>query len=77
MMAFLAAKFRHEETLRTFGVTFTGGQLPSARTADTLVSAGTAAGHTAQITFGARTYVAIISKKSHKFVHINIKAIVR
>lgn len=63
MMAFLAAKFRHEETLWTFGVTFTGSQLPSTRTTDALVSAGTAAGHTAQITFGARTHVAIISEK--------------
>lgn len=63
MMAFLAAKVGHEETLRTLGVTFARGQLPSARTTDALVSAGTAAGHAAQITLGASTHVAVISEK--------------
>lgn len=62
MMTFLATEVGHEETLWTFGMTFAGGQLPSAWTTDTLVSARSAASHTAKITLGARAHVTIISE---------------
>jgi len=61
MVTFLATEVRHEKTLRTLGMTFAGGQLPSAWTTDALVPAGSAARHTTQITFGARAHVTIIS----------------
>lgn len=61
MMTFLATEVRHEETLRTLGVTFAGGQLPPAWTTDALVSAGAAASHAAQIALCARAHVTVIS----------------
>lgn len=70
MMTFLATKVRHEETLRTFGVTFAGGQLPSARATNALVSARAAASHAAQVTLGACAHVAIISE-NNGHVHVN------
>jgi len=53
VVAFLATEVRHEKTLRTLGMTFTGGQLPSTWTTNALVPARSAARHTTQITFGA------------------------
>lgn len=73
MMAFLATEIGHEETLRTLGMTFASGQLPSARTTDTLVSAWTAASHAAQVTLGARAHVAIISgREGRKTFNANV-----
>jgi len=65
MMAFLATEVGHEEALRTLGMAFAGGQLPSAWTTDALVSAGAAASHAAQITLGTRAHVAIISERGN------------
>lgn len=68
MMTFLATKVGHEETLRAFRVTFTSSQLPSSRAADALISARTAASHTAKVTFGTSTQVTIISENIKGFV---------
>jgi hypothetical protein len=71
VVAFLTTEVRHEKTLRTLGMTFTGGQLPSAWTTDALVPAGSAARHTTQIAFGARAHVAVISVNTllYKILH--------
>lgn len=73
MMTFLATEIRHEETLRAFRVTFTGGQLPSARAAYALVSARTTASHTAQITLGARAHIAVIPENGQGKYHMLLK----
>jgi len=42
-------------------MTFAGGQLPATRATHALVPAGAAASHAAQVAFGARAHVAIVS----------------
>jgi len=66
MMALLAAKVRLVEALGALGMAFTGGQLPTSRALDALVTPRTAAGVAAQVALGADAAITVVAK-----IHIN------
>lgn len=71
VMTLLTAERRFEESFRALRMAFAVGQLPVLRALDALVTSRSAARVTAQIAFGARSAVAVVTALR---IHLRTKA---
>jgi hypothetical protein len=62
MMTFLTTELRFEKALRTLRMAFTGSELPSWWTFNTLIPARATACITAQVTLNTTTTIAVIAE---------------